>query len=87
MSTLLELRDRARRVWCVTGTPFPQGDRSVFGLHQVRPDSNPNPETNPNPSLYWIRRIRTRNPNPDPDLDPDANSDPNTNPNPNRTPN
>ena len=35
MSTLLQLRDRAHRVWCVTGTPFPQGDRSVFGLHQL----------------------------------------------------
>ena len=35
METLAQLRDRAERVWCVTGTPFPEGDRSVFGLHQL----------------------------------------------------
>lgn len=35
MGVLLHLQRRARRVWCVTGTPFPEGDRSVFGLHQL----------------------------------------------------
>jgi hypothetical protein len=35
MSALLQLRDCSRKVWCVTGTPFPQGDQSVFGLHQL----------------------------------------------------
>ena len=35
MRALLHLRDRSRKVWCVTGTPFPQGDQSVFGLHQL----------------------------------------------------
>eukprot|EP00908_Phaeocystis_cordata_P012583 Transcript_23561.p2 GENE.Transcript_23561~~Transcript_23561.p2 ORF type:complete len:330 (-),score=135.78 Transcript_23561:946-1887(-) len=35
MGHLLQLRDRALKVWCVTGTPFPEGDRSVFGLHQL----------------------------------------------------
>lgn len=45
MRTLLTLRDRSRKVWCVTGTPFPQGDNSVFGLHQVI--SPPRAATNP----------------------------------------
>ena len=35
MHVLLSLRDLARHVWCVSGTPFPEGDRSVFGLHQL----------------------------------------------------
>ena len=35
MNMLLWLREKARKVWCVTGTPFPAGDRSVFGLHQL----------------------------------------------------
>jgi hypothetical protein len=24
---------QARRVWCVTGTPFPNGDKSMYGIH------------------------------------------------------
>ena len=26
---------RARKCWCVSGTPFPEGDRSAFGIHQL----------------------------------------------------
>jgi len=33
MSTLLSIK--ADRSWCVSGTPFPEGDRSVFGIHQI----------------------------------------------------
>ena len=26
---------QARNVWCVTGTPFPRGDDSVWGINQM----------------------------------------------------
>ena len=33
MERLLAIQ--ARNVWCVTGTPFPRGDDSVWGINQV----------------------------------------------------
>ena len=34
MQKLLAIK--AKNVWCVTGTPFPRGDDSAWGINQVR---------------------------------------------------